>query len=34
MKDYGYYVNDQIACGKCLKSNVVNIDETNIILIW
>ena len=30
MKDFVYYVNDQIACGKYLKSNVVNIDETNI----
>ena len=30
MKDFEYYMNDQIACGKYLKSNVVKIDETNI----
>ena len=30
MKDFVYHVNDQIACGKYLRSNVVNIDETNI----
>ena len=30
MKDFVHYVNNQIACGKYLKNNVVNIDETNI----
>ena len=30
VKDIACYVNDQIVCGKYLKIDVVNIDETNI----